>query len=240
MNQSDNVLTFLQTTQVRIDTDCLLELYDQHYAYLFVKNLSLQYKYANQSFAQLLGISSFNHLINKTNESFYTDKKLIKRYRECDEFVIEEQKSLTVCEPLAPKLNKNIHKVVQGKLFPIYSDANKITHVLGVVTPKSKLIKLDWETVFRLSLSELNDILVKRSYLILCQGYETTLSKMEIKTIVQLLKGHNAAEIALTLQIKQTTVESYLKNIRNKLSVSSKSELIHVLIRDNVLQQIVV
>ena len=43
-----------------------------------------------------------------------------------------------------------------------------------------------------------------------------------------------------TLQIKQTTVESYLKNIRNKLSASSKSELINVLIRDHVLQQIVV
>jgi DNA-binding CsgD family transcriptional regulator len=239
MNKS-SLLHFLKKTHVHTEAEWLLDILNNNdHSYVFIKDTKLKYLYANQLFLNLLGINSLNGLINKKNDTFYNDKSLIKCYRECDEYVIEEQKSLLVCEPLAPKLNRNIKKVVEGQLYPIYSDSNKVEYVLGVVSPKSKLIHLDWETIFRLSTQEINTILTKRSYVISVNSYTTTLSKMEIRTLIELFKGKNANEIAEELYIQQTTVESYLKNIRNKLGASSKSELINVLIRENVLKQII-
>ena len=63
---------------------------------------------------------------------------------------------------------------------------------------------------------------------------------MEIRTIIQLLKGAHAGEIAKELHIKQTTVESYLIHIKNKLAVSNKSELINRIISEKLLEQIII
>lgn len=208
--------------------------------YIFLKDTAFCYQYANQEFLDLLGIHNFSHLHNSQNKDFYKDKKAIKCYQKYDEHVIEEGSILSVCETIFPRKNNKLTKLVEGKLYPLFSDNGKVSHILGVVTPKIQLCNFDWNTIFVLSQEELDEILIKRSYPIQCNGYQTTLSKMEIKTLVQLVKGETAHEISQTLQIKQTTVESYLKNIRNKLSASSKSELINVLIRDHVLQQIVV
>ena len=63
---------------------------------------------------------------------------------------------------------------------------------------------------------------------------------MEICILVQLLKGAHAGGIAKELQIKQTTAESYLVNIKNKLAVNSKSALINAVINGKLLEQIIV
>ena len=61
---------------------------------------------------------------------------------------------------------------------------------------------------------------------------------MEIRTLIQLLKGLHAGEIAQALGIKQTTTESYLVNIKNKLSVEKKSDIIDRVAKEKILQQI--
>ena len=125
---------------------------------------------------------------------------------------------------------------MQGKLYPLFSKKDKPNFVLGIVTPESKLLKLDFDTLFNLTQQELNELLIKRSYNIMLSTGPISLSKMEIRTIVQLLKGAHAGEIAKALDLQQTTVESYLLNIRNKLGVDNKSELIDRIISKKILQ----
>ncbi len=103
---------------------------------------------------------------------------------------------------------------------------------------KYSLDKLDWNTLFQLSTQQLDALLIKTRYPIQLDIGHISLSRMEIKTLVQLLKGQHAAEIATTLQIKKSTVESYLANVKNKLGVRLKSELVHRVIHSHLLQQI--
>lgn len=207
---------------------------------LFIKDIFSNYQFANINFIQIMGLDNLKHLKSITDFDLTNDKVKTKKFHHLDQMVVEEGMAISVSEEITPNYNRPIRKLMNGQMYPIFSDSGDVKYVLGMVTPKSRLIRLDWDTVFNLSTTELNDVLVKRSYQITCQGYQTTLSKMEIKTLIQLIKGQAANEISENLNIKQTTVESYLKNIRNKLGVSSKSELIHVLIRDNVLHQIIV
>lgn len=101
------------------------------------------------------------------------------------------------------------------------------------------LSKLDWNAIFQLSNLQLDTLLNKPRYQIKLDIGQVTLSKMEIKTLVQLLRGKHAGEIAHSFQLKQTTIESYLSNIKNKLGVRLKSELIHRVINNQLLQQVV-
>jgi DNA-binding CsgD family transcriptional regulator len=104
--------------------------------------------------------------------------------------------------------------------------------------PELTSFSLDWNTLFELSLSQLDQWLVRQRYPIQLGAMPLTLSRMEIKTLVQLLKGQHSGEIAVALNIKQTTVESYLSNLKNKLGVNLKSELIQTVIHHQLLQQI--
>lgn len=57
----------------------------------------------------------------------------------------------------------------------------------------------------------------------------TYFSKRERDVIKLLLRGNSAKEIAEKLQLSRRTVEYYIENIKNKMNVSKKSELIEKL-----------
>ena len=99
---------------------------------------------------------------------------------------------------------------------------------------------LDFDIIFSATNEELGSHLTKRSYPIQLEFGVVNLSKMEILTLVHLLKGLHAGQIAQTIGIKQTTVESYLVNIKNKLVVDKKSELLHLLTNKKILQQVMI
>ena len=148
------------------------------------------------------------------------------------------KKILTVSERVAPKHNQPIIHTMQGKLYPLLAENGQASHVLGMVSPTVKLLKLDWDTVFSLTVNELDALLSKRSYEIKLYFGSVMLSKMEIKTLIQLMRGAGAGDIAKALNIKQTTVESYLTNIKNKFGVSHKSELTNLVINEKILHKI--
>lgn len=97
---------------------------------------------------------------------------------------------------------------------------------------------LDFDTIFRISNEQLSGLLTKRRYPIQLTFGTISLSNMEIRTLIKLLKGLHAGEIAQALGIKQTTTESYLVNIKNKLSVGKKSDIIDRVAKEKILQQI--
>ena len=211
------------------------------YQCVFLKDECSRYLYANSNFIQLMGLKNIQQLRQSTDQELSTSPEEAKKYRELDCCILEEGHTLAVKETIAPKKNQPIIKTMQGTLYHLSSKNNKYKgFVLGVVAPESQLLKLDWDTVFQLTTSELRDLLVKRSFALTLPWGDISLSKMEILTLIQLFKGQHAGEIANALCIKQTTVESYLVNIKNKLGVSHKSELIHVITKHHILQQIVI
>lgn len=56
------------------------------------------------------------------------------------------------------------------------------------------------------------------------------LSKRELDCLHPLIRGKTAKEIGKILNLSPRTVESYLENIKSKLSVDSKAELIDLII----------
>lgn len=206
----------------------------------FIKNEHSRYLFANDNFIRLMGLSSLQQLRLSSDDELSSNKHDSKKYRDLDCCVVEEGHALTVSEAISPRHHPSITKTMQGKLYPLFSRDAQARYVLGIVVPETKLLKLDWETVFQLSTTQLDDLLIKRSYPIKLDMSQITLSKMEVKTLIQLLKGEHSGEIAVALKLKQTTVESYLGNIKNKLGVGLKSELIHRVISTQLLQQIII
>lgn len=206
----------------------------------FIKDECSRYLFANQNFINLMGFKKMQQLQQFTDEELSIHQNDAKRYQDHDAYVMEEGFVLDVSETLSPRHNQPIVKTLEGKLFPLFSQNRKARYIMGMVTPQNQLLRLDWDTVFQLSALELDQLLVKRSYLVELEIGQVSLAKMEIKTLIQLLNGRHAGEIAELLHIKQTTVESYIVNIKNKLGLSLKSELIQYVTRHRLLQQIII
>ena len=208
------------------------------YQCLFIKDEKSKYVYANDNFIQLMGLKTLRQLQHLTDYELYGNIKEAEKYREHDQYILEESKILTVNEVVDPLYNQYITKTMQGNLYPVFAQSDKANFVLGIVSPESKLLKLDFDTIFKLNQNELGELLVKRTYLVSVNGRSVGLAKMEICTLILLFKGFHAGEIAKELHIKQTTVESYIVHIKNKLSVSNKKELINLIINEKILHQI--
>lgn len=211
------------------------------YQCVFIKDEHSRYLCANSNFIQLMGLKNIQQLRQSTDQELSTSAQNAQKYRELDCCILEENCAIAVKEQIAPKKNQPIMKMMQGKLYPLSSENKQCKgYVLGIVAPESQLLKLDWDTIFQLTSTELRTLLVKRSFKLWLPWGDVVLSKMEVLTLIQLLKGQHAGEIAETLTLKQTTIESYLTNIKNKLGVNQKSELIHVVTKNQLLQQIVI
>jgi DNA-binding CsgD family transcriptional regulator len=57
---------------------------------------------------------------------------------------------------------------------------------------------------------------------------DTTFSQREIQCIKLLSKGFAAKKIAATLNLSHRTVENYIANIKSKLNISSKAQLVEI------------
>ena len=232
---------FMRTVKSPMNVEDLVGLLSssQHQC-LFIKNEYSAYCYANDNYIQFMGLNNLNQLRRLNDYDINKNKKDADLYREHDRYILEEGKTLSVSEVISPNHNQPIVKTMQGKLYPLFAESEQANYVLGVVVPESKLLKLDFDTLFNLTQNELSELLIKRSYVVNINACSIKLSKMEIRTIIQLLKGAHAGEIAKELHIKQTTVESYLIHIKNKLAVSNKSELINRIISEKLLEQIII
>lgn len=208
--------------------------------YIFIKDAQHNYHYANENFIQFLGLDNINQLRRLSDFDLYKTKSEASNYHSLEDCTFDTGAPLVVCESVAPITNSPIVKTVEGSLYPLYSNHATAQFVMGIVTPQTRVLKLDWDTIFNFDLSEIDVLLVKRSYSIKLGATQLVLSKMEIKTLIQLLKGGRSGDIATSLNIKKSTVESYLNTIKNKLGVSHRSELIGLLIESKLLEQVII
>lgn len=236
-----SIRSFFENMQCDISLHALNELLlSSPYHCFFIKDQKSNYQYANDNFIQLMGLKTLKQLRALSDLDMSQSKRDAKKYRELDCEVLDSKDSVKVSEIITPELNQPLIKEMSGVLYPVFFEKEQTAFVLGLVSPKSKLITLDWESLFRLTHSDIKALLVKRSYDIQLSFGFIRLSKMELLTLIELVKGRHAGEMATELSLKQSTVESYLTTIKNKCGVTSKGELINLLITQGVFKQIVV
>jgi len=207
--------------------------------FVFIKNSLSVYCYANSHFIELMGCRKLHDIYNQTDAVLCRDKAKIKVYQQHDDEVLDSGKALSIAAEVAPVNHRFLRKQMIGKLYPIFSDSCHPVAVLGLVKPRFQRFKLTLDDVVSLSTEEIDKMLLRRSYEVLVYNQNTTLSKREIQCIIELLKGKHAGEIADILLLKQTTVEFYLENIKNKLGADSKSSLIGTVFNQKIIQQII-
>ncbi|MFI4919367.1 MAG: helix-turn-helix transcriptional regulator [Legionellales bacterium] len=174
-------------------------------------------------------VYSFAYDLNESNFLYRVINDIVRLQRFISDYKNQAQ---AIIEQAAQPKNRII--------LP-YSNSvdSKITELSSHLETLLPFNQLDFNTIFSMTDDDLTYFLVKRSYSIWLYNRQLSLSKMEIRTLIQLLKGSHAGQISQTLGIKQTTVESYLTNIRNKFSVNNRYELIQLITSEKILQQII-
>lgn len=207
---------------------------------IFIKNEHSDYAYANDHFIQLMGLQTLNQLKRFNDFDLSTHKKNAQIYREHDHHVLSHQQKLPVKEVIYPSQNQPLVKMMEGTLYPIFTQKNQSNYILGIVFPESKLLFLDFNTLFKLTQYELDILLIQKRYNLQLRTGNVSLSKMEICTLIQLFKQGHAGDMAKALNLKQSTIESYLASIKNKLGVNTKTELMTCVIDNNLFEQVMV
>ena len=109
-----------------IDTDDLL----------FVKNAELVYIAASQPFARMVGLTSADELIGKTDFDIFEDKELAKRYTDDDKRMIDTDKPLrSFIEPIPSEhgkprfaqTQKSLIRDRRGRVIGVYGIARDVT-----------------------------------------------------------------------------------------------------------------
>ena len=200
--------------------------------YYFVKDLNSHYVELSQSIENHLGIK-IKKLVGKSDyETPWED--FAEQYRRCDLQAISTEQS-DVFEPLP--LSKNVVLSVRCLRLPIYDDTNRVVGVFGQTDVLSMNRNL------REALKALNDVDKKRSsagshtlYQIDHYNKNLQLTQREAECLFLLVRGKTAKEIALFLEISTRTIESYIESIKNKMGVSTRSEIIATAIEQGMLE----
>lgn len=206
---------------------------------IFVKNNHHLYQYSNPLFCKLMGFQKEVSLKNLTDYDLCRNKFKVKTYLAHDEEVLDTHRTIAVSEEILPKNNTSLITQLSGFIHPLFDDKFNTVGVLGMMTLHHQLLNLDLDSALKLSPEEIDQLLIKRTYRITLQNRIISLSKREIQCILELVKGAHAGEIADVLKLKQSTVEFYLKNIKNKLGESKRNNLIKTIFNHQLIEQII-
>ena len=128
---------------------------------------------------------------------------------------------------------------VAGKIVPLKNEYNQITGILGT----TRLIYSIANQPFAQALAILNahtiPLIVNRSWYEINTRYgKIRISRREAQCILFLLKSYTAEDIASALDLSARSIESYFVNIKNKLNVHHKSDILELVITGGLFEQI--
>ncbi|MDP1604275.1 MAG: LuxR C-terminal-related transcriptional regulator [Legionella sp.] len=206
---------------------------------IFVKNNQHLYQYSNLLFCKLMGFQKGASLKNLTDYDLCRNKFKVKTYLAHDEEVLDTHRTIAVSEEILPKNNTSLITQLSGFIHPLFDEKFSTVGVLGIMSLHHQVLNLDLDSALKLSPQEIDQLLIKRTYRITFQNRLISLSKREIQCILELVKGAHAGEIADVLKLKQSTIEFYLKNIKNKLGENKKNNLIKTIFNHQLIEQII-
>lgn len=183
------------------------------------KNQQLEYQHCNDFYAHFFGYSTVQELLGKTDQQLPCNR-FADFYDYCDQYVMENQLSWCGVE-----LAENIHH----ELIPIY------TRKIPVINQGMTVGVFAWFQVindYADSLFCKNQRLSPRFEF--CEGGYQYLTRRELQCLFYLAKGYSAKKIAKKFNISPRTVETHVNNLKDKFSVSSKSDLIAACFERNI------
>ncbi|MCH9770173.1 MAG: helix-turn-helix transcriptional regulator [Gammaproteobacteria bacterium] len=213
-------------------TDCLMSNLP---GLVFIKDTSLNFVACNAAFQDQVKAKKEN-IIGQTDYDFpwahYADL-----YRRRDQASIEKRTTVTALE-LMP-VNKKDVLTVKAIKQPFLNNKGKILGVLGqamVLSPQNNLVK----SLFNVALVDKKNTAgtdtSPKAYEISHYPNHLKLTKRESECLFLLIRGKTTKEIARFLSISHRTVECYLEQIKSKLDVSTRFELINKAIETGMLE----
>lgn len=175
----------------------------------------------NELNAEAGGFESVQNSLGKTLFDVFT-AKTAQIIVDNDKEVIRSQK-IQIVEEEAYRKDDLFYQALSIK-FPWYNSENKVVGLFGfsIMLGKQPLAEsLALITKLGLLNYKSDHILPGSTF---CDSY---LSKRESQCLHYYVQGKTAKEIGKALQLSPRTVENYIQNIKTKLNIWTKAELIH-------------
>lgn len=187
-------------------------------SYLLNRNSSLAY--ATPISLNLWGLDSLKPLLGKTADEVFPNKsnKVVinhdQNVMQANHFIyFDEQVILT---------DKSITDVISLK-FPVY---DQVDQIIGLFGCSIRIENTDLVKSFSI-MSDLNLLnVIPSNDRLKSLNKKTYFTKREFEIMSYLVKGKTAQNIGDILCISRRTVESHIDHIKNKLNVSTRSQLI--------------
>lgn len=191
---------------------------------IFWKNLDGVYLGCNDLMAKSISLSSNKEIIGRTLCEFFNEKdsKVILKN---DNLVTTFEEAVTVVEV---KTDQEEHKFFQSSKQPLYNVNGDLVGMFGYSLNFANKKYSDVQKLHRHMTAVLRNSLHASKNKVKLTKREKIIAKMTIL-------GHSANEIADILFISKRTVESHLVNIKAKLAVKKKSELIRSLLANKII-----
>ncbi len=195
---------------------------------VFFLDLDFQNKKVNRSDAEACGFDSEESAIGKTVYN-YCEKKFAKIVTETDEEVLSSRKpSIYECDFYSK--NGDVRRNCLTFRFPWFNEDFNIIGLLGFNIRIGKQ-PLAESLAYIQSLGLLNKTYDSSvSNFSNSNNFESHFSKREMDVVRLLIKGKTAKEMGRMLGLSYRTIQHYLDNIKCKMKVSSKSDLIEKII----------
>jgi PAS domain S-box-containing protein len=214
--------------------------------YVFWKNEQLLYQGCNKRVAEYLSLSTPEKIVGKSDYDFGWNVERIARLHEVDKKILALGLSITV-EDIIPK-SDGTERIMLTSKSPLYDVERKIIGILGVSADITELKKSEEilnrandktksdERPFRLQ-DVLKSIKAKK-YFLTGEYEDIYLTKRQAECAYCLANGKTVKETGKLLGLSYRTIEFYLENVKVKLGVNTRSELISKLIEGRFLEAI--
>src|SRR5579872_5013757 len=187
---------------------------------VFFLDLDHQLKNANETYVDSFGCDSLKSALNKTAWDIAT--------RECAEHIIATNLAVTSLQKskifeININLKNKINFMSLAMKFPLYDELNKIVGLFGFSSVVGKHSLGDFVT----KISELGFLTVNdNEYQSKNEIDNVRLSQRQMEVLRLVVRGKHSKEIAKEIGLSYRTVQHYIDNIKDKLNVYSRSELI--------------
>jgi DNA-binding CsgD family transcriptional regulator len=201
------------------------QILDQNNLYLWAKDKNYKYLYCNENYARAAGLDSPGQIVGMSDDNM--------PWRELADF-----------------FRQGDHDVFQGKIRVNVPETEiMVDRRADILVSESQLLDKNQRCIGLagsfIDITGLNIIkktgyynAKKRRYYLGNELGNIWLTPREVEVLKNLLLGYTVKHIGHLLKISHKTVEGYIENLRNKLNVTSKNEVISTAIRLGLTQLI--
>lgn len=205
-----------------IDDECTQNVLDMMPVYLYTKDKDFRYTYCNENMARIAGLDTTEQLIGKKDEEcIWGDRAEL--YYHGDRMVMAGKPWVNTLEKLTTCKGEMRVLVSKNRLF------NNLGETIGIT---GVLVDVSGNPFFK----QAGDYNIRKKHYELGSRFNNEyITSRELQVLKLLIYGFTANKIGKRLYISPKTVESHIDNIKIKLQVETKGEIMLVAIKEGFL-----